>query len=97
MTKKTRLSDTVSGAVSSLQEAMKPLPNVPAHVKLRGCDLPFWSDILRARARSLTASQRAMIAVKSFVWLSNGANARFAGSLLINKQPDAPNKPVQIY
>ena len=51
MTKKTRLSDTVSGAVNALQDAMKPLPAVPAHVKLRACDLPFWVDILRARAR----------------------------------------------
>ena len=51
MTKKTRSSDTITGAVSALQEAMRPLPSVPAHVKLRAVDLPFWVDILRARAR----------------------------------------------
>jgi hypothetical protein len=51
MTKKTRLTDTVSGAVNALQEALKPLPAIPKHVNLRDCDLPFWVDILRARAR----------------------------------------------
>ena len=52
MTKKPRLSDNVSGAVKALQEAMKPLPSVPVHVKLRECGLHFWVDNLRARARS---------------------------------------------
>lgn len=51
MAKNTRTSDTVTGAVKALQEALKPLPSIPAHVKLRDCDLPFWVDILRARAR----------------------------------------------
>jgi hypothetical protein len=52
MTKRTRTSDTVSGAIDNLQEALKPLPAIPAHVKLRDCDKPFWIDILRARARN---------------------------------------------
>lgn len=51
MTKKSRLTDTVTGAVALLQDAMKPLPAIPKHIKLRDCDLPFWTDILRARAR----------------------------------------------
>lgn len=51
MAKKTRLTDTVSGAVKTLQDALKPMPDIPAHVKLRECDYPFWRDILRARAR----------------------------------------------
>lgn len=51
MAKNTRLTDTVTGAVKLLQSEMSPLPSVPAHVKLRDCDFPFWTDILRARAR----------------------------------------------
>lgn len=51
MAKKSRITDTVTGAVELLQNALKPLPDIPVHIKLRACDLPFWRDILRARAR----------------------------------------------
>jgi hypothetical protein len=51
MAKKTRITDTVSGAVELLKDAMKPMPSIPKHINLRDCDLPFWNDIIRARAR----------------------------------------------
>lgn len=51
MAKKSRITDTVTGAVELLQDAMKPLPDIPPHITLRDCDLPFWVSILRARAR----------------------------------------------
>lgn len=45
--------DTVSGAVSAMQDAMADLIEPPAHVNLRPRDLPFWNSIVSARARSL--------------------------------------------
>lgn len=51
MAKKTRVADTVSGAIGAMVDAAKPPPDVPKHVTLRACDVPFWSGIVRARAR----------------------------------------------
>jgi hypothetical protein len=39
------------GLVKAMADAAKGLPAIPAHVKLRKTDLPFWEGILRARAR----------------------------------------------
>lgn len=50
--KRIRASDTASGAISAMLDASLDLPSVPKHVKLRDGDLPFWNDVLRARARS---------------------------------------------
>ena len=43
--------DTAKGAVDAQIAAATPMPDVPAHVRLRDCDLPFWNAILHARAR----------------------------------------------
>lgn len=51
MAKKTRVADTVAGAIGAMVDAAKPPPDVPKHVTLRACDVPFWSGIVRARAR----------------------------------------------
>lgn len=39
------------GAVKAMVDAAKGPPEVPAHVRLRDEDRPFWDGILRARAR----------------------------------------------
>lgn len=44
-------SDTVSSAVKAMMNAAKDPLAVPAHVRLRESDKPFWTGILRARAR----------------------------------------------
>lgn len=44
-------SDSAFAAVKAMTDTAKPLPGVPAHVRLRAGDLPFWDGILRARAR----------------------------------------------
>jgi hypothetical protein len=42
---------SAEAAVQAALNAAKGLPRVPAHVRLRPEDLPFWEGILRARAR----------------------------------------------
>jgi hypothetical protein len=37
--------------IKAMADAAKGLPGIPAHVRLRDEDLPFWEGILRARAR----------------------------------------------
>lgn len=49
-TKRSR-SDSAASAVKAMLDAAQPLPEVPAHTKLRAGDLPFWEGIVRARAR----------------------------------------------
>jgi hypothetical protein len=44
-------SDTVSAQIRAMQNAALPDLEPPKHVKLREQDWPFWTDILRARAR----------------------------------------------
>jgi hypothetical protein len=44
-------STTASSAVKAMLDAATPLPEAPKHVRLREGDLPFWHDVLRARAR----------------------------------------------
>lgn len=44
-------SDSADAAINAMLNAAKPLPDVPAHVRLRDQDLPFWDNIVRARAR----------------------------------------------
>ena len=50
MPRKSR-SDSAKAAIDAAIAAASPLPEKPTHVKLREIDLPFWSDIIRARAR----------------------------------------------
>lgn len=50
--KRIRASDTASGAIAAMLDASLAMPDVPKHVRLREGDLPFWNDVLRARARS---------------------------------------------
>lgn len=50
MARKSR-SDSAKAAIDAAVAAATPLPDKPAHVKLRDGDHPFWIDILRARAR----------------------------------------------
>ena len=45
-------SDSASAAITAALAAASPLPDVPAHVRLRDGDRPFLDGILRARARS---------------------------------------------
>ena len=42
---------TVTNAVQTMIAAAQPYPEVPAHVKLRPGDHPFWDAIVRAKAR----------------------------------------------
>jgi hypothetical protein len=51
MARKAR-SDSAKAAIEAAMAAASPLPEKPAHVKLRAGDEPFWNNILRARARS---------------------------------------------
>ena len=49
--KKKPKSDTAAAAVQAMVGAAAGLPTVPAHVRLREVDRPFWDGIVRARAR----------------------------------------------
>ncbi len=51
MAKRKPRSDSAAAAINAMLAAASPLPEVPAHVKLRADDKPFWEAILRARAR----------------------------------------------
>src|SRR6478736_1745075 len=44
-------SDTAEGAIRAMKNAAQPELEPPSHVRLRAEDRPFWSGILRARAR----------------------------------------------
>ena len=44
-------SDSAASAVNAMVSAAKGPPKVPAHVKLREGDQPFWDGVLCARAR----------------------------------------------
>lgn len=48
---RTQRSDSAAAAVDAMLNAAKPLPALPAHVKLRKGDWPFWEGVLRARSR----------------------------------------------
>jgi len=53
MTKRTRrhASDSATAAVAAMVNAALPPLAVPAHVKLRAGDQPFWDGVLNARGR----------------------------------------------
>lgn len=44
-------SDSNTSAVDVMVEVAKGDPEIPKHVKLRECDIPFWNGILRARVK----------------------------------------------
>lgn len=48
--KRTARSDSVAGALAANANALVQPPALPAHLTLRAQDVPFWDDILRARA-----------------------------------------------
>jgi hypothetical protein len=48
---KKKQAGSAEAAVAAAVNAAKGLPEVPAHVRLRPEDLPFWDGIVRARAR----------------------------------------------
>jgi len=50
MTKRTR-ADSASSAVKAMFDAAKPLPEPPAHVVMLPAAIPYWNDVIRARAR----------------------------------------------
>lgn len=52
MTKRKPRSDSASAAIDAMVNASKPLPDIPAHVRLDKRHRPFWEGIIRARARS---------------------------------------------
>ena len=52
MTKRKPRSDSAAAAIDAMVNASKPLPDIPAHVRLDKRHLPFWDGIIRARARS---------------------------------------------
>jgi hypothetical protein len=52
MTKRKPRSDSAASAIDAMVNASKPLPDIPAHVRLDKRHLPFWDGIIRARARS---------------------------------------------
>jgi len=49
--KKRAPSNSASVAIKAAVNAASPLPEPPKHVRMRDKDQPFWSDILRSRAR----------------------------------------------
>lgn len=51
MKPKRHRTDTVQSAVTAMVNAAKGTIAVPAHVRLRDGDTPFWEGIVRARAR----------------------------------------------
>ena len=44
-------SNSAASAIKAMVAAATPLPAVPACVKLKAIDLPFWEAIMRARTR----------------------------------------------
>jgi hypothetical protein len=52
MTKRKPRSDSAASAIDAMVNASKPLPEIPAHVRLDKRHIPFWDGIIRARARS---------------------------------------------
>ena len=44
-------TDNAAGATKAMADAASALPSVPAHIKLRACERPFWDAIIRARSR----------------------------------------------
>ena len=52
MTKRKMRSDSAAAAIDAMVNASKPLPDIPAHVRLDKRHIPFWEGIIRARARS---------------------------------------------
>lgn len=50
MARKTR-SDSVTAAIGAMVGAASPIPEPPAHVRLRDGDRPFWEGVVRARTR----------------------------------------------
>ena len=44
-------SDSTTAALFAIENARKPPPAPPAHVKLRDSDKPYWDSIIAARAR----------------------------------------------
>lgn len=44
-------SDSAAAAIQAAVNAAMPIPDVPAHVRLRPEDRPFWEGVVRARAR----------------------------------------------
>lgn len=52
MTKRKSRTDSASAAIDAMVNASKPLPDIPAHVRLDKRHIPFWEGIIRARARS---------------------------------------------
>ena len=52
MTKRKPRSDSAASAIGAMVNASKPLPDIPAHVRLDKRHLPFWDGIIRARARA---------------------------------------------
>ena len=51
MTHRRSRADSIETASRAMANARKPLLQVPAHVKLRPEDKPFWNAIIRSRAR----------------------------------------------
>ena len=52
MSKRKTRSDSATAAIDAMVNASRPLPDVPAHVRLEKTHMPFWDGIIRARARS---------------------------------------------
>lgn len=46
-------TDTTAGAIATAQAALAGVIKPPAHVTMRPTDMPFWNDIIRARAREM--------------------------------------------
>ncbi len=46
-------SDTTAAAIAQAQAAQAGVIKPPAHVAMRAGDMPFWNDIIRARAREM--------------------------------------------
>jgi hypothetical protein len=89
MTRKPR-SDSAAAAINAAVAAASPLPECPSHVRLRDIDQPFWSDILRARAREEWTNADLVVAAQLSRCMADIEKESFSledeGSVLTNER-----------
>jgi len=87
MTKRTR-ADSASSAVKAMFDAAKPLPEPPAHVVMTDAAIPYWNDVIRARARDewteLDLVIGAQLANCMAVFAEQEAELRIEGTIIKN-------------
>jgi hypothetical protein len=89
MSRKTR-SDSAQAAIDAAIAVARPLPEIPRHVRLRDCDQPFWTDILRSRAREEWSQSDLVVAAQLSRCMadieSESEQLEIEGSVLTNER-----------